>query len=118
VETYPRDRDFTVSKHIKHLIAQKNVSFSNSMIEAINKIIKHQFLYHKEIPDRNRLASVFEETVLIYNTIRPQMSLQGNTPLQTFEGKPMDFAVYSQRFPFQKAIRIQENTKSRCQRCL
>lgn len=110
--------DFTVSKHIKHLIAQKNVSFSNSMIEAINKIIKHQFLYHKEIPDRNRLASVFKQTVAIYNTIRPQMSLQGNTPLQTFEGKPMDFAVYSQRFPSQKAIRIQKNTKSRCQRCL
>ena len=77
----------------------------------------HQFLYHKEIPDRSRLASVFEETVAIYNTFRPQMSLQGNTPLQTFEGKPMDFAVYSQRFPSQKAIRIQENTKSKCTKC-
>ena len=109
--------DFTVSNHMKHLIAQKNVSFSNSMIEAINKIIKHQSLYHKEIPDRNRLASVFKQTVAIYNTIRPQMSLQGNTPLQTFEGKPMDFAVYSQRFPSQKAIRIQENTKSKCTKC-
>ena len=109
--------DFTVSKHIKHLIAQKNVSFSNSMIEAIKKIIKHQFLYHKEIPDRSRLASVFEETVSIYNTLRPQMSLKGNTPIQTFEGIPMDFAVYSQRFPSQKTVRIQENRKTKCQIC-
>jgi putative transposase len=28
---------------IKHIIAQKDVVFSNSMIEAVNKIIKHQF---------------------------------------------------------------------------
>jgi len=109
--------DFTVSKHIKHLIAQKNVSFSNSMIEAINKIIKHQSLYHKEIPDRNRLASVFKQTVAIYNTLRPQMSLQGNTPIQTFEGIPMDFSIYSKQFQNQKVIRIQENTKSKCTKC-
>ncbi len=32
---------------IKHVIAQKDVVFSNSIIEAINKIIKHQFLYPK-----------------------------------------------------------------------
>jgi putative transposase len=32
---------------IKHMIAQKDVVFSNSMIEAINKIIKHKFLHPK-----------------------------------------------------------------------
>lgn len=109
--------DFTSSNYIKYLIAQKDVSFSNSMIEAINKIIKHQFLYHKDIADRKCLESVFKETVSIYNNIRPQMSLHGNTPIQTFEGKPMDFSIYSQRFHTQKAIRIKENTKSRCQKC-
>ena len=109
--------DFTSSNHIKHLIAQKDVSFSNSMIEAINKTIKHEFLYPKEIPDGNRFKPIFKEIVPIYNTIRPQMSLQGNTPIQTFEGKPIDFSVYSQRFQTQKPIRIQENTKSKCQKC-
>lgn len=109
--------DFTYSNHIKHLIAQKDVSFSNSMIEAINKIIKHQFLYHKQIPERNCLESVLKRTVFIYNTVRPQMSLQGNTPIQTFEGKPMNFSIYSQRFQSQKTIRIKENRKSRCQKC-
>ncbi|CAM1365928.1 hypothetical protein TSEDIMI_370004 [Tenacibaculum sediminilitoris] len=45
------------------------------------------------------------------------MGLQGNTPIQTFEGKPMDFSSYSQRFSTQKAMRIQENTKSKCRKC-
>lgn len=40
---------------IKHLIVQKDVVFSNSMIEAINKIIKHQFLFPKEVANRNQL---------------------------------------------------------------
>ena len=45
---------------IKHLIAQKDVVFSNSMIEAINKIIKHQFLHPKEITNGNQLISTFK----------------------------------------------------------
>ena len=109
--------NFTSSNNIQHLIAQKNVVFSNSMIEAINKIIKHQFLYAKEIPDKPRLETPFKDTVSVYNTIRPQMSLHGNTPMETFTGKPMDFSIYSQRFPTQKAIRIQENKKTNCQKC-
>ncbi|WP_431167670.1 DDE-type integrase/transposase/recombinase [Tenacibaculum halocynthiae] len=109
--------NFTSSNHIKHLIAQKDVVFSNSMIEAINKIIKHQFLHHKEIPDKTRLETIFQETVSIYNTIRPQMSLDGNMPIQTFKGKPIDFSAYSQKFNTQKAIRISQNTKSKCTKC-
>ncbi|WP_246047781.1 hypothetical protein [Leptospira ilyithenensis] len=31
---------------INKIIAQKDVTFSNSQIEALNKIIKYQFLYH------------------------------------------------------------------------
>ena len=109
--------DFTSSNYIKHIIAQKDVVFSNSMIEAINKVIKHQFLHPKEIPDRNKLEIILKETVSIYNTIRPQMSLHGNTPIQTFKGIAMDFSIYSQRFQAQKTIRIQENRKTKCQKC-
>ena len=87
------------------------------MIEAINKVIKHQFLHPKEIPNRNKLEIILKETVSIYNMIRPQMSLLGNTPIQTFQGIPMDFSIYSQRFQTQKAIRIQENRKTKCQKC-
>ena len=45
------------------------------------------------------------------------MSLQGNTPIQTFEGKPIDFSIYSKNFHTQKTIRIQQNVKTECQKC-
>ena len=34
---------------IIHRIAQRDVLFSNSMIEAFNKVLKHQFLHHRKI---------------------------------------------------------------------
>ena len=30
---------------IEHIVTQKDVAFSNTMIKALNKVIKHQFLY-------------------------------------------------------------------------
>ena len=35
---------------IQHLIAQRDIEFSNSMIEAANKKLKYNFLYHPTLP--------------------------------------------------------------------
>ena len=102
---------------IEHLIAQKDVVFSNSMIEAINKIIKHQFLYPKEIENGNQLENVMADTISIYNTIRPQMSLGGNTPHETFNGLSIDMSRYTHNFREQKGLRIQQNRKNACSIC-
>jgi hypothetical protein len=42
-------KKLTNEAQIKHLIAQKDISFSNSRIEALNKILKHQFLRKKQL---------------------------------------------------------------------
>jgi putative transposase len=102
---------------IKHLIAQKDVVFSNSMIEAINKIIKHQFLHHKEIGDGNHLTNIMKEIIPIYNTVRPQMSLGGNTPEETFSGLSIDISRYTSNFNEQKALRRQLNKQNACKIC-
>ncbi|NGX85371.1 DDE-type integrase/transposase/recombinase [Aequorivita sp. KMM 9714] len=103
---------------IKHLIAQKDVVFSNSMIEAINKIIKHQFLFPKELANGNQLTKLIGETIPIYNTIRPQMSLGGNTPQETFNGLSIDISRYTHNFKEQKTIRIKLNGKNACNICI
>lgn len=103
---------------IKHLIAQKDVVLSNSMIEAINKIIKHQFLFPKELANGNQLTKLIAETIPIYNTIRPQMSLGGNTPQETFNGLSIDISRYTHNFKEQKTIRIKLNRKNACNICI
>jgi len=102
---------------IEHIIAQKDVMFSNSMIEAINKVIKHQFLFPKEIHSGNSLKSILKEVIHSYNTIRPQMSLGGNTPQETFNGLPIDISRYTHNFKEQKQLRLIQNKKNACNQC-
>ncbi len=103
---------------IKHIVAQKDVVFSNSMVEALNKTIKHEFLYPKQISNGVSLKKVLEESVSTYNTERPQMSLGGNTPTETHEGISIDFNKHKVFFKYQKEIRIAQNKKSNCNNCL
>ena len=99
---------------IKHLIAQKDIPFSNSRIEAFNKIIKHQFLLPQNLANRKQLENALGKDVPTYNTIRPQLSLKGNTPTETFSGKPVDINNYKTHFESQKILRITQNQQNRC----
>lgn len=102
----------------KHDIAQKDILFSNSMIEALNKTIKHQFLYPKQINSGNQLSKVLDESVILYNIIRPQRALGGNTPFETHNGILIDFSKYKASFIKQKGIRLAQNKAKYCKTCL
>lgn len=107
----------TTNPDIKHLIAQKDIPFSNSSIEAFNKIIKHQFLLPRNLENRKQLITALVEDVPTCNSIRPQLSLHGNTPKETVEGKPLDINHYKTHFENQKIIRITQNQQNRCKGC-
>ena len=112
-------KDFieTTNLDIKHLIAQKDIPFSNSKIEAFNKIIKHQFLLPQNLENRKQLLLALDIDVITYNSIRPQFSLQGNTPNETFEGKTIDITNYKSHFEQQKVLRVAKNQQSKCKSC-
>ena len=107
----------TTDQDIKHLIAQKDIPFSNSKIEAFNKIIKHQFLLPRNLENRKQLIHALAEDVPTYNTIRPQFSLEGNTPTETFEGKIIDLKSYKTHFEEQKRWRVMLNQQNKCKNC-
>ncbi|WP_281335985.1 hypothetical protein [Flavobacterium eburneipallidum] len=107
----------TTNPDIKHLIAQKDISFSNSSIEAFNKIIKHQFLLPRNLENRKQLINALAEDIPVYNTIRPQLALQGNTPKETFSGKPLDINHYKTHFNNQKLVRLTQNQQNKCKSC-
>ena len=88
------------------------------MIEALNKTIKHQFLYPHQIANGKQLQTILEKVIPIYNTVRPQMSLGGNTPIETFNGRTIDLSQYIRGFEAQKAERKQQNKANSCKVCL
>lgn len=102
---------------MKHLIAQKDIQFSNSKIEAFNKIIKHQFLLPKNLNNFKQLNVALNKDVLIYNNNRPQLGLAGNTPSETYNNVPLNMKQYTSHFNEHKKNRILQNQKSTCNNC-
>jgi putative transposase len=82
--------------NILQLIAQKDIKFSNSQIEAFNKVLKHQFLHPKEIANREEFQEILENDIRIYNTKRPQGSLKGSTPDETYHSIELNYAQISE----------------------
>jgi putative transposase len=117
VNTTVKEFLISTNQDIKHLIAQKDIPFSNSKIEAFNKIIKHQFLLPQNLTNREQLETALTVDVLTYNTIRPQLSLQGNTPAETFSGKIINLKNYKTHFEEHKTLRVAQNQQNSCQDC-
>ena len=67
VNSFTEDPDIAIKK----ITAQVDIEFSNSMVEAYNKILKYRFLYRKQIPDFAALKRYLPGAVQEYNEIRP-----------------------------------------------
>ena len=115
-ENYGEVRDFLTSARgpaLQHIVAQKDVIFSNSMIEAANKNLKYRFLYHKNIPDFTSLCKYLPQAIEDFNN-RPHHVLSGLTPLEALNGKTIDKNYNSKQMQLAKAQRITENKQQKC----
>lgn len=112
-------QDFLNLPHINilQLIAQKDIKFSNSQIEAFNKVLKHQFLYPKEIANREELLITLENDIQIYNSERPQYALKGSTPNETYNSFELNHVQISKNRINQRKIRLETNRKGGCGNC-
>lgn len=104
--------------NITHLIAQKDIQCSNSSIEVFNKIIKHQFLLPLKISNGKILGKELDNAVIIYNNIRPQYGLKGNTPEEVYQGSALNFEQFKSHFAEHKKLRVLHNKKNKCKICL
>ena len=101
------------SPSIRHLIAQKDIFFSNSMIEAANKQLKYRFLYHFHIPNHEQLKQFLGQAIRDYNN-RPHQSLGGLTPFEVLQGAQVDKAAQSQAICIAQRQRILKNKLEKC----
>ncbi len=69
--------------HIGKVIAQQDVAFSNSMVEAANKRIKYDFVYWQHFSDLASLSNYLPTLIEQYNN-KPHSALFGFTPKEVF----------------------------------
>ena len=101
---------------INKLIAQKDIHFSNSMIEAVNKRIKYDFLFRRQLSDLEQTRRFLETAVEQYNN-RPHSSLFGLTPHEVFIGVIPNKTLFKTRMEQAKVLRIAENRALFCNNC-
>lgn len=103
---------------IIHKIAQKDVKSSNSMIEAFNKTFKQEFLNPLVIYNQKHLIDTTENSLVLYDKIRPQQVLDCNTPNEIYHGKHISMIEHKAHFKEFKQYRKEQNNKNRCSICL
>jgi len=96
-------------------LARAGVKFSNSAVEAVNKIIKRYL--RKKLPETiDGLILCLEEIINDYNTIRPHGSLSGLTPMECYTSKNVNLDFKEQKLNAKKE-RIAQNRAINCGVC-
>ena len=78
---------------IRKLVARIDVTFSNSMIEAVNKILKYRYIFRTPVLDLEHVNQTIAAAIEDYND-RPHHALNGLTPNQVYSGLTFDKSVY------------------------
>ena len=101
---------------IDKVIAFKNVTFSNSQAEAINRVIK-EYIRHHNPENMVQLHNCIEHSVSDYSFCRPHGTLKGLIPMEVYQHQhpDMDFRA---RFAAARVLRREQNKKINCQSCL
>lgn len=103
--------------NIKMLIALKNITQSNSMVERANHTLKYRYLFLRDIRDKKQLIRTFLYFLKDYNTIKPHGQLRTLTPFEAWIGEKVDDSIRTNALKRAKAKRLAYNKANKCDKC-
>lgn len=98
---------------LQHLVAHKNIDFSNSMIEYTNRRIKYDYLYRQHFTDMEELVKKFKGFVDDYNN-RPNNIFNGLSNNEVLNGQDFKTVSFAAQIADAKKERIIQNKKIQC----
>ena len=102
---------------VEHLVAGKDITFSNSLVEAVNKICKYGYLYKMSIFAMRKLRKCIRFFVEDYNNIRPHGSLKSHTPQEYLNQSYLNEDKWKKDMEEARADRIEKNKSTPCGSC-
>jgi len=119
VENYNESVDAVVeSGLLERILAQTEISFSNSLIEAWWRVLKHQWLFLNNLDSVAKVRGLVDFYVSEHNGKIPHSAFKGQTPDEAYFGSgeqiPDQLAVTRARA---RQTRIEENRAIRCAVC-
>ena len=100
-------------------VAQIDVAFSNSMIEAFFRRLKHAWLFVHPLPTLSAVKKLTQKYIDDHNELIPHSALSGATPAEVFHGKwsEHDQNKLHDRGRAARHARMKENRDAQCGRC-
>ncbi len=119
IENYNTSVDEIVKEGLlKRVLAQTEISFSNSMIESFWKSIKHQWLYLNILDSVSTVRSLLSFYVAEHNTKFPHSAFKGQIPDEMYFGTGTDISdqLKASRLAPQQQ-RLESNRAQTCRIC-
>jgi putative transposase len=111
--------DALLTACLDRVLAQIEVTFSNSMIEAFWRSLKHQWLYLNSLDSIERLRALVESYVEQHNTQMPHAAFSGQTPDEMYFGTAADLpAELAAARGRARDSRLAANRALACEACL
>jgi len=103
---------------LRRVLAMTELSFSNSMIEAWWRVLKHQWLFLNSIDSIGKLRGLVEFYVREHNARLPHSAFRGQTPDEMYfgTGDGVPAQLEAGRAAAREA-RLRENRKQTCSAC-
>jgi transposase InsO family protein len=111
--------DLLDGEGLTRVLAQVEITFSNSMIEAFWRSLKHSWLYLHSLDNFASLRRLIEFYVTAHNEVMPHSAFQGQTPDEVFFGLGDDVARrLSEARESAREDRMRANRAARCGVCV
>ncbi|MBN2215172.1 MAG: transposase [Bacteroidales bacterium] len=102
--------------NIRKLVAQCDILFSNSMVEAVNKRIKYDFLFTTKLLNIEQTIQYLAWAIEQYNN-KPHSALYGLTPSEVFNGSCPDKDMFKTAIRHAAQKRKEVNMGQVCLNC-
>lgn len=113
VDNYINSENVSLQK----LIAGKDIHFSNSMVEAQNKLIKYYYLFKHPFQNLDELIKLLDWIIKDYNHCRPHHSLGGLTPFEALSGISQSQEEWKMQLKDARQARLRVNNAKSCGIC-
>ena len=111
--------DLLDGEGLTRVLAQVEVTFSNSMIEAFWRSLKHSWLYLHALDSLASLHRLIEFYVKAHNEVMPHAAFEGQTPNEMFFGTGDEVTQQlSAARETAREKRMKENRTARCGVCV
>ncbi len=110
--------ELIVSGLLHRVLALRDVSFSNSLIEAWWRTLKHQWLYLNTLDSVETVRRLVAFYVEAHNTEIPHSAFRGQTPDEMYYGRGNDVPDKLEAAKTQaRAARLMANRATSCRAC-